>query len=195
MAITWDHPQLGRLTFRDDAWQGSIRLPAFEAFRDEEGETTDGESPIVFCVDDESGVPSEEAVAMVLRIVANQAALVTTITKALWDDFHGEGPNSGMWWHGNVNQVVDSMFREAPLTSPQEICAVLQPGGMRILTNLEELPVVAEIDFHARFEEEHGVGILTDGSTVLGIGYALDVMPFRWVERYLAGDFEGNSKE
>jgi hypothetical protein len=36
---------------------------------------------------------------------------------------------------------------------------------------------LAELSFHAAFEEEHGVGILTDGRQVVGIGYLADVEP------------------
>jgi hypothetical protein len=41
-----------------------------------------------------------------------------------------------------------------------------------------EKPVV-ELSFHAAFEEEHGVGVLTDGNTILGTGYSVDVRPFK----------------
>jgi hypothetical protein len=37
---------------------------------------------------------------------------------------------------------------------------------------------VAELTFAAVFEEEHGLGVLTDGEGVLGIGYVADVQPF-----------------
>ena len=40
-----------------------------------------------------------------------------------------------------------------------------------------EGPVV-ELSFHAAFEVEHGVGVLTDGETILGLGYSADVTPF-----------------
>ena len=40
--------------------------------------------------------------------------------------------------------------------------------------------VEAEImaQFRAAFEDEHGVGVLTDGKKVLGLGYSADVTPF-----------------
>jgi hypothetical protein len=33
--------------------------------------------------------------------------------------------------------------------------------------------------FEAPFEEEHGVGVLTDGVAILGTGYRYDVTPFK----------------
>ena len=41
-----------------------------------------------------------------------------------------------------------------------------------------ERPVV-EMSFAAAFEEEHGVGILTDGKTILGTGYQSSVSLFK----------------
>ena len=38
---------------------------------------------------------------------------------------------------------------------------------------------LAELSFAAAFEEEHGVGILTDGKAIIGIGYSSDVTPFK----------------
>jgi hypothetical protein len=38
---------------------------------------------------------------------------------------------------------------------------------------------LAELSFAAAFEEEHGVGILTDGKAIVGIGYSSDVKPFK----------------
>jgi len=38
---------------------------------------------------------------------------------------------------------------------------------------------LVELSFAAAFEEEHGVGILTDGKTIVGIGYTSNVTPFK----------------
>ena len=37
---------------------------------------------------------------------------------------------------------------------------------------------LVELSFHAAFEEEHGVSVLTDGDSILGTGYYLDVVPY-----------------
>jgi hypothetical protein len=34
------------------------------------------------------------------------------------------------------------------------------------------------LSFRAAFEQEHGVGVLTDGQTVLGFGYSGEATPF-----------------
>ena len=40
-------------------------------------------------------------------------------------------------------------------------------------------PVAAHFEFHAAFDEDHGVAILTDGQKVLGTGYSGEVEPFK----------------
>jgi hypothetical protein len=37
---------------------------------------------------------------------------------------------------------------------------------------------IVELRFAAAFEEEHGVGVLTDGGKILGTGYSVDVTPY-----------------
>jgi malic enzyme len=36
---------------------------------------------------------------------------------------------------------------------------------------------IVALSLHADFEEEHGVGVLTDGEAILGLGYSADVLP------------------
>ena len=49
---------------------------------------------------------------------------------------------------------------------------------------------IVELSFGAAFEEEHGVGILTDGAKIIGIGYSYDVTPFE-----SDGDGDGDGDE
>jgi hypothetical protein len=44
----------------------------------------------------------------------------------------------------------------------------------------DESPRRAEaiLDFSAAFEDEHGLGLLTNGSRILGIGFSDDPSPF-----------------
>jgi hypothetical protein len=137
-----------------------------------------GKYELEFEADDKKDLPTEEAVAVALRVIANNAALVPKITKALWEDFNGRGPDSGMWWHGDMDQVAQGMDRPPP-RGPDDLLALMVATGIVIHKEVDgyERPV-AEITFGAVFEEEHGVGILTDGRDVLGTGYIADVTPY-----------------
>jgi hypothetical protein len=59
-----------------------------------------GKCELYIEADDEAGetnLPSVEVLAVVSRVLAEQARLVTAATPALWDDFNGRGTPSGMW--------------------------------------------------------------------------------------------------
>jgi hypothetical protein len=176
---TWDHPQLGRFTFEQWlGWQGEVDIPAFAAFTYEDRDAT-GKYQLSFEAADPSDVPTDLAIELVSRILANQAALVERIKTALWNDFLGVGPRSGMWWSGDLDQVADRMFGNVALTGPEVLFSILGAYGIMIRKGVHGYErAIAEIDFRARFEEEHGLGVLTDGDSVLGLGYAVDVLPF-----------------
>ena len=86
-----------------------------------------------------------------------------------------------MWWYGNLKAVAKS-WKALKLPSPAEARDLLRALQlMRILVRggFPTFPVnpIVELSFHAAFEEEHGVGLLTDGESILGAGYYLDVVP------------------
>jgi hypothetical protein len=181
---TWDHPKLGRFEHDGVAWTRTVKTPGFKPFR-YDGSSTKCE--LGFETKDESEQPSPAAIAVAERVLANQAALVTKVAKALWDDFTGKGPDSGMYWHGDLDSLADGMEFEETLKPPKKPADV--PRLMQ-LTNItiqkprrgQDKPL-AELSFAAAFEDEHGVGILTDGRTILGIGYSSDVSPFKKSKR------------
>lgn len=181
---TWDHAELGRFTHDGTAWTRSVKTPAFKPFR------YDGASSkcdLSFETDDESELPSPDAVAVGQRVLANQEALAAKVVAALWDDFTGKGPKSGMYWHGDLDAVAEGMEFEDTLKPPKKAADL--PRLMQ-LTNItipkrrrgQDKPL-AELSFAAAFEEEHGLGILTDGKSVLGIGYMADVTLFKKPKR------------
>ena len=103
-----------------------------------------------------------------------------------------------MWWHGKLKEIEK---QTSPLKAPKDLLDLLQldiiyiqkpqPGrsdpfilnpfnGKKVKAPPRAaVPASAELEFHAAFEEEHGVGILTDCNSILGIGYSTDVTPFR----------------
>jgi hypothetical protein len=71
------------------------------------------------------------------------------------------------------------MYREEPPTAPDDLLAVMQVSAITVHkgVNGDDKPIV-ELSFRAAFEQEHGVGVLTDGQTVLGFGYSGEATPF-----------------
>jgi len=177
---TWEHPKLGRFEHDGMGWTRTVKTPAFKPYR-YEGSSTKCE--LAFEADDESELPSREAVALAERVLANQEALAAQVATAMWDDFTGRGPNSGMYWHGDLNSLADGMEFEETLKPPKKAEDI--PRLMMLMNITVTKPrrgqgkPLVELSFAAAFEEEHGVGILTDGKTIVGIGYTSNVTPFK----------------
>ena len=87
-----------------------------------------------------------------------------------------------MWWHGDLDQVADGL-EDAELTPPKkadDMFKLMNFAGIRVHPSVHRFKKpIAELYFGAAFEEEHGVGVLTDGERILGTGYSLDVTPFK----------------
>jgi hypothetical protein len=175
---------LGKLEYsrRRDAWVGVIDVPAFRRFTHTWDDHVPGRCDLIINAEDEADTPSARAVELALRLLENQERLARQIVTALWDDFNGRGPRSGMWWHGDLEQVVESGEGEdvPPLESADALFGWMHPGGIVVRHGgvRDDEPPVIELTCSAVFEVEHGVGILTDGDAILGTGYLYDVEPF-----------------
>lgn len=179
---TWDHPEWGRFTFNGYAWEATVSAPAFDAFTFAgsygKPNPPTGAYGLSFDADDEADIPSDAAVHVAAATLANQVALVSITTAALWDDFNGRGPDSGMWWHDDLESVCEEI--EPAPRSPEDLLPLLRLNRITILKSADGYNTnpAAKLDMNAAFEEEHGVGILTDGRSILGTGYAADVSPY-----------------
>jgi hypothetical protein len=170
----WTHPSLGTFEFDGEAWAANVNIPALKGFSYDTGYSnaprSTGKHEMKFDAQDEDDVPSGDALELALRLVDGQTQFVTTLAEALWRDFNGEGPEVGMWWHGNLEQIAESPDR--PLRSAKDILPLLQVCEIRIRKGIRgHRKAVIDMSFHAAFEEEHGVSVLTDVNSVLGVGY------------------------
>lgn len=186
MAATWNHPTLGPFALESMGWTKVVNIPSFKACSYDTGYSnaprSTGKHRLTFAAFGESDVPSSAKVALADRVLANQAALVDAIAAALWEDFNGRGPQSGTWWHGDLPTVAKSWksLKLPPPAKAADLLAALQLARIIVRDGFPGHPVdpIVELAFHAAFEEEHGVSILTDGQSILGAGFNLDVMPY-----------------
>jgi len=183
MSQTWKDPQLGTFKLNEgrDRWIGTCNLQAFNVFNWE----LESVPPSYALAFDgaEARKPSADAIVVASRVIANQARLPSLIASTLWEEFNGRGPNSGMWWYGGMDQVKDFGYggHNTP-TGPDDLLTAMRFGGVWVRESLYEYKgAIAQLGFSALFEEEHGVGILTDGSRILGSAYAIDVSPYELV--------------
>jgi hypothetical protein len=182
MNRSWEHPTLGQFKRTID-WEGFVNVSSLEAFKWDRGDDDHipDRFPLSFVTGDPpDDTPSVAAVELVLRFIAHQKEFVQAATQALWDDFTGVGPDTGMYWHGHLEEVTDEDGELPPPDGPESLLSWMYVDRIFVrnaCTN-DSGPLMIEVTFAARFEGEHGVGILTDGVRILGTGYALDVEPF-----------------
>jgi predicted DNA-binding WGR domain protein len=168
------------LEWDGDVWKKAVNAPAFKAFK---YGGSQGKTDVVFYVDDKDDKPSPAAIAVAAKVLANQKELIGKVIQALWDDFNGEGPDTGMYWHGDLDQVAEGLEMADDEASPpkkaNDLFKLMSCPTIAVHKEVDgyEKPIV-ELSFGAAFEEEHGVGILTDGAKIIGIGYSYDVTPF-----------------
>jgi hypothetical protein len=202
----WKHSKLGEFRY-ENGWLGSAGLKAFDAFTYDSTRgkrAGGGKRTLLIEAADVDDVPSKEAIALALAVIENQERLSEEITRALWRDFTGEGPDSGMWWHGNLNKVSERLEefpgKPGPPAGTDQLRAILRLDAVLIEKPREAIsaafnprtgkpiplkrtiparPALGRLAFHAAFEREHGVAMLTDGKGIVGIGYLMDAEPFK----------------
>jgi hypothetical protein len=182
MAPRWKHPHLGVFTRSGSAWKGVIELPAFAAFSFDTGydnaRRSNGRYELELC--DRATPPTDELIAAVLALRTHQRQVVAEIVRLLWESLAGTGRYIPI---GDMQAVTETLARQN-IPAPRSAESLTPLLGLYRITvqgrAFEHDEPVIWLDFHAALEEEHGIGVLTDGQHVLGIGYAGDVYPFDW---------------
>jgi hypothetical protein len=187
---SWEDPELGAFHFGDFGYVKRVELPAFKAFNFRARRAKSPQTyPLQFDADTADQLPTPAAVALAKLILANHAALASKVADALWADFTGSGPDSGMYWHNDLDQVAQGMESGKPPRSARDLFKLMKLSEIRIKkVSRSRAPVLAELNFRAAFEEEHGVGVLTDGLEVLGFGYSGEAEPFKRTSPGKSGD-------
>jgi hypothetical protein len=182
----WTQEELGSFSFDQTGWCRTFDFPAFEAFRyggprKPNEDSGSSEVDLTFEADDEGDFPSEAEIAVARQVIANHELLLAEGIQLLFNDLLGIGPDSGMWWRGGIGQVREIIANYGSYTfeSLDDLGRLL--GQPRIF--IQEFGYgydspCAIINFEAVFEQEHGIGMLTDGKRILGIGYQTDASPF-----------------
>lgn len=181
------HPDLGRLNPDGDGWRARCRLPAFGSFRYGGRHLRRKRVLIPMNIgDDSETLPSSEDLVVAARIVRNQESLANKMRRAIWRDLLGHGPHTGMWWHGDLASIQENLASWDPkpkwlqLESADDLDRTLFVSAIIVGKEWDcDEDGLARIRLHAAYEEEHGVEVLTDGRSILGIGYDSHVDPFR----------------
>jgi hypothetical protein len=179
MSQTWKHPELGEFKHNGGfGWRRDCALPAFSIFNWETDDAGSSANYELIFEGESNEEPSAAAAEIGALVVANQSKLATLITHTLWEDFNGRGPESGMWWHGELSSIAEwfKSYVLPALSGPDDLPRGMHLSGIGIYKVYDGIDKpVALIVFSAVFEIEHNVGILTDGRNILGVGSATDV--------------------
>ena len=183
MPNAWTHPKLGEFAADSSGWSTTAKVPAFKRFSYDTGYSNTRRSRgsvhvalRYFMLNDP--VPNAappEMVTLLDKLLADPPALVDRVIAALWHDFNGRGPDSGMWWHGDTKTINKSFKSQGlPLPKkPEDLLPALQLTGVTVFKEWWDHPApIGYLDFHAAFEREHGVSILTNADEILGTGYS-----------------------
>ena len=182
----WQYADLGEFVYIDHSWGRRFSLPAFSrlkyrGFFEPADGTLNAGVPLAVLVEDEFCPPHPLAISLAREIVANQSRLLDLSLNALLRDIRGVGPKSCSGWFGQ-RDFVRKLIPGADLTSDLtelNLCDALGIPSILIKNTVDKEPrLTATLAFHCIFEPEHGLGFLTDGEGILGIGSALDVEPF-----------------
>jgi hypothetical protein len=182
----WTHEELGSFSFDQTGWSRTFELPAFEVFkygnyRKPNEESGTSKVYLTFEGWDESDFPSEEEIAVARRVIVNHEHLLAEGVQFLFNDLLGTGPDSGIWWRGNIGQVreIIANYCDNRLENVDDlVCLLGQPRIFIQESGYGYDHPCAIISFESVFEQEHGIGMLTDGKRILGIGYQTDASPF-----------------
>jgi hypothetical protein len=197
MPKSWSHPRIGTLTHDDIWWRREIVVPSLTPFTYVDVARRGYNPPpepfeLVLQCESEEMEPNEEMASLAATILDNESRLVPRLLDAVWADLNGRGPDSGMWWHGdlpnayrggNWASVAFDALRGFGLpvpTSAEDLLQVLRPDELTIRRDFSPpKPWIGEFSFYSGFDVEHGVGVLTDGVDILGVGYSSDATRFK----------------
>lgn len=175
-APTWRHPVLGEFTRDLGCWTGEIALPSFAKF---DLPFPKGRYLLEIASGfDETPAPPGELVEVAEKLVASEAELVGVITLAIWRELTGEGPDSGMWWHGGIpaGEISQLMGPNTP-EGPEDLVDWLELKGVECMHYMEDEKPIAEFGFSAPWEEEHGgMAVLVEDGAVNGFGYGCEAV-------------------
>jgi len=166
----YTHPVVGKFHYDIDfdSWLSCDGFPLLQTFV---WRKNSGVCNILIHTEDMIVTPEQKTEYLLTKIVQNQQQIGEGIINVLWDNLNNIGLDSGMWWQ---EEALESIFKET--TTPQS------KEELKKHLHLYELflhGAIAEFRFRATFEDEHGLGVLYDGKSIIGVGYVNEVRLFK----------------
>lgn len=187
----WYEPKLGQFTYNEgiSAWIKDSQLEPFSMFSYNDcvnkGTSFDTPNQLVKLwieTDGEDDLPSEGVVDLIHLTLKNQEKLLAECLNALFNDFLGKGPSSGMWWRLEIDHIraLEALPKSYVLSEPRDLYKIMGDPGIVFQNRSGKYKMpCSTIGFESVFEKGHGVGFLTNGKELLGLGYRMDPFPYK----------------
>lgn len=179
------HPILGTLKSEGAEWVGKVKMPTWAkppfCDKDLKGKRSE-EFEVTFWLDHcgASMEPTPAQISSLLAVVQSESELTKKVVDAIWDEFQGQSPSSIYWWNGDLAQVNETIGYaysddESLIEQKEDVWKFCYLQSISVGYQSEKS---VELCLKAEWEEEHGVGVLVEGSKVAGVGYGGDVLPY-----------------
>jgi len=179
----WEHPALGKFCYEEYlGWKQRIHLEAFDIFQYDSHLWPDRKADLILKAWEVEEIPTDAMVTMAASCVTNISTLLAEGIDYLYNDFHGTGPDSGMWWCGakdQVDDILEAEYSRNMLSKKEGLFELLGKPFILVQEFGMSYPHhCAIIGFESPIETSHGIGFLTNGENIIGIGYNTDTSPF-----------------
>ena len=90
-----------------------------------------------------------------------------------------------MWWHGDIETVRedikdDALVKKKTLKTKEDVLEMIGCPRVRLFESVYgHAKPCAVVGFSTAIDPEHGLGVLINGTSVLGLGYEMSVGPFK----------------
>jgi|KBSSwiStaDraftv2_1062776.scaffolds.fasta_scaffold117195_1 hypothetical protein len=170
---TIELPRFPLLTWNDFYWDGAVHLPAWRGFIPIQelcpwvtsGIRPDGELHLHVSspVDERPEPPSREQIISFQHLLDNQASLREAALQAIFADY----PRLRECYGDFVDD--ESMPR---ISAASDLLRLIRPGGVHLLAHPKDGFTRVGFGFSCKWDEEHGLGVLTHRGVVIAVGGA-----------------------
>lgn len=168
-------PPFPPLVWQDGyAWEGTATLRAWAGFQSRRGPYASANVPVasdgtvtltVMAPDDEPSLPSAEQAAAYRLLTEQQDALRETILAALLAEY----PN----WQSLYSYQAEEAVRLMPdMVDPVQFRTLIGLSTVYVLTQSKDGFAYAGFEFGCTWDEEHGVGVMTNAGRIVKLGLA-----------------------
>lgn len=180
---TWTHQKLGVFLYNGIAWKQERKIEEFKNFTLNSPKRPEGNENIILSMylDEDDEPPSDEMCVVTDKTLSNLNLLLNKCLQLLFDDISGiNNIDSGMWWHNSLDHVNEIIVDKGKLENVSAFYDLLCCPTIKIAEYEGGYDSPCSIiGFDSPIDIEHGIGFLTDGEKVLGIGYKADPCVFK----------------